>query len=78
MQTEQSVADLMPTFATFYLKGSGTANARDTPIIPKNLPITLLRISPKPSQLFTKTKPIILHNNFTLGLAEKFFCWVNR
>ena len=27
MQTEQSVADLMPTFATFHLKGSGTANA---------------------------------------------------
>ena len=52
--------------------------SRDAPIIPQNLPITVLRISPKPNQFFPKTKPIILDNNFTTGLAEKSFCWVNR
>ena len=49
---------------------------RDEPIIPQNLPIDLLRISPEPSQLILKTNPIILDNNFTLSLAEKFYLWV--
>ena len=48
---------------------------RDGPIIPKNLPIILLRIFPEPNQLFLKTKPI-LDNNFTLNIAEKCFCWL--
>ena len=38
--------------------------SRDAPIIPQNLPIILLGISPEPSQLFLTTKPIILDNNF--------------
>ena len=46
----------------------------DAPIIPQILPITLMRISSKPSRLFLKTKPIALENNFTF-LAEKCFCW---
>ena len=42
-------------------------------IIPPNLSVILLRIFPEPSQLFSKTKPIILYNKFTLSLVEKSF-----
>ena len=43
------------------------------PINSQNLPIILLRISPEPNQLFLKTEPIILDNNFRLSLAENTF-----
>ena len=44
--------------------------SRAAPIIPQNLPIIFLRVSGKSSQLFLKTKPIILDNNLTLSLAK--------
>ena len=39
----------------------------------RRLFLNITRISPEPSQLFLKTKPIILNHNFTLNLAEKSF-----
>ena len=47
-------------------------------IILQNFPIIFLRISQEPNLLFLKTKPIVLNKNFTLSLAEKPLCWVNR
>ena len=53
-------------------------HGRDALIIPQNLPIILLRISPEPSRLFIKTKPIILNKNSKLCSAENHFAERNE